>query len=369
VSDLDPQRPLTDPDGGPAHVVHLVRTSNFAGVERSVSYLAPELVRRGLEVTVVGGDPDRMAGALTGTGVTHRPSGTLAEDLRALVACRPTLVHAHMTDAEVVAVLGKVWLSCPVVATLHFAKPRGRDRLRRTVFRPLPRGLAAQIAISRFVADTSGQPDATVILNGVPWDHVPRPREQVVLVTQRLEAEKDTATALRAWAASGLAADGWRLVVAGDGAERSHLEQMARHLGVDESVELVGAVRDIAERQARAALFLATAPAEPFGLAVVEAMAAGTPVVAAAGGGHLETAGRVGTGHLFAPGDAEAAAAVLRRLADDPAARTALGEALRAEYLRHLTIEHQTTQLIDVYRRVLADREPPAPTPRAPGPS
>ena len=143
------------------HVTHLVRTSSFAGVERYVSYLAPAQVAQGLTVTVIGGDPDRMSDALRGTGVTQLSSRRAIDDGRSLrTPSRTALVHAHMTDADLVAVLSRPYHRRPIVSTLHFAKPRGRDRLRRAIFSPLPRLLDGQIAISRFVAETSDQPDA-----------------------------------------------------------------------------------------------------------------------------------------------------------------------------------------------------------------
>jgi len=342
-------------------VVHLIRTANFAGVERYVSYLAPVQVEQGLEVTVIGGDARRMQSAFEGTGVNHRPSGGFAHDLRALTHTRPDLVHAHMTDAEVASVLTKAHHQAPVVATVHFARPRGRNRLLRRLWALLPARLDAQIAISAFVAEASGAVDATVILNGVPWDQPEVEREPVVLVAQRLEPEKDTSTALRAWATSGLGDRGWRLVVAGEGKERAALDALAHELEIGSSVEFVGAVDDVPVRLARARAFLATATAEPFGLSVVEAMAAGTPVVATAAGGHLETAGRVSPDTLFAPGDADAVAALLVELAGDPAARATRGEALRHHYRAELTIGHHAARVHEVYRGLAGPAHPGPP--------
>jgi len=361
MSEPDPSRPSGAGPGGRLHVVHLLRTANFAGVERYVSYLAPVQVEQGLEVTVIGGDARRMQSAFEGTGVNHRPSGGFAHDLRVLTHARPDLVHAHMTDAEVASVLTKAHHQAPVVATMHFARPRGRNRLLRRLWALLPARLDAQIAISAFVAEASGEVDATVILNGVPWDQPEVEREPVVLVAQRLEPEKNTATALRAWAASGLGDRGWRLVVAGEGKERAALDALAHELEIGSSVEFVGTVDDMPIRLARAGAFLATATAEPFGLSVVEAMAAGTPVVATATGGHRETAGRVSSDRLFAPGDADAAATILIELAGDPAKRAAYGEALRHHYRAELTIEHHAARVHEVYRGLTGPARPGPP--------
>ncbi len=319
-----------------------------------MSYLAPAQVAQGLRVTVIGGDPARMTAALAGADVAYQASGSALADARALQRLdRPSVIHAHMTAAEVVGVVTKPLVHAPVVATLHFAKPRGRDRLRRSLFAPLPRFLAGQIAISQFVADAADQPTAEVIPNGVPWQQHQAPRDRVVLVAQRLESEKDTATALRAWALSGLGQQGWRMVVAGAGAGRPQLDALVESLAVSDTVDLIGAVDDIPDRLAHASMFLATAPAEPFGLAVVEAMAAGTPVVAADGGAHPETVGRVGTSTLFPPGDAATASAIMRRLADDDGEREAIGAAEQREYRASFTIEHHAAQVHRLYLDVI----------------
>jgi glycosyltransferase involved in cell wall biosynthesis len=73
---------------------------------------------------------------------------------------------------------------------------------------------------------------------------------------------------------------------------------------------------------------------EPFGQVVVEGMAAGLPVVAAAAGGPLEIVRDGVDGLLYRPGDVEALAAALRRLATDEALRRRLGDAGRANAQR-----------------------------------
>jgi glycosyltransferase involved in cell wall biosynthesis len=162
-------------------------------------------------------------------------------------------------------------------------------------------------------------------------------------VVQRLEAEKDTTTALRAWAASGLAGRGWEMLVAGTGSEGEALHELALELGIEGSCNFVGRVEDVPQRLARSGLMLATATCDSFGLAVVEAMACGLPVVAAAAGGHLETIGPVAGAALFPARDYIAAAALLRRLAEDGSDRAAYGAQLR-ERQRH---EYSLSAFVD----------------------
>ncbi|MCD9622733.1 glycosyltransferase family 4 protein [Rhabdothermincola salaria] len=340
-------------------VVHVVCTDAFAGVERYVTYVAARQAELGHQVTVLGGAHLPMTAALDGAGAEWAPASTTAAAARALGSQRPDVVHAHMTAAEVAAVASRPRHHAPVVATVHFAQERGAGRRRARLYRLLPRFLAAQVAISAFVAERAGldlgDPRVHVVPNGVPWTQPPRPRRPVVLVAQRLEAEKDTATALRAWAASGLAEQGWHLDVVGDGAERPRLEALARSGGVEGSVRFAGFVGDVPRRLAEASIVVAPAPAEPFGLTVVEAMAAGTPVVAAAGGAHLETVGSAGVGGLFTPGSASEAATELRALADDEGRQASVGDALHQRWAEAFTIEGHVDALDAVYRRVGRD--------------
>ena len=240
---------------------------------------------------MIGGNPQRMRSAL-GDAVDWLPGATAVEALRSLRRLgRRDVCHAHMTIAEAVSVAARPFHRAPVVSTRHFAAPRGASRAGRLLSPLISRGLTREIAVSDFVAQHLERPPDAVIRNGVPpseclW----RSTSRVVLVLQRLSPEKDTMTALRAWEASRLAEEGWSLRIVGAGAERAALEEYTASAHVP-GVSIIGPVENVADEFSAAAILLAPAPAEPFGLAVVEAMAAGVPVVASAAGGHLETVG------------------------------------------------------------------------------
>jgi glycosyltransferase involved in cell wall biosynthesis len=336
-----------------ARVVHVVRSDAFAGVERYIAATASELAARGWPVTVVGGEPAAMRRSLPAE-VEFRPASGVRAVYRGLREVRRcVIVHAHMTAAELPAALRKRSLGARLVVTRHFAAPRGGTPLGRVAARLIERRVDLEIAISRFVADAVGG-RAVVVHNGVQ-DGSPAAsaRARVVVLAQRLEPEKDTGTALRAWAASGLADAGWRLVVHGTGSESGRLRELAASLSVNESVTFAGFTDDVRAVLRTAEIMLAPAPAEPFGLAVVEAMAEGTPVVAAAGGAHPETLGP--DGRYFAPGDVDACAAQLRALghaAEDE--RRAVGARLRERQRTLFGIGTHVDQLERLYREQLA---------------
>jgi glycosyltransferase involved in cell wall biosynthesis/GT2 family glycosyltransferase len=330
-------------------IVHLVVTDNFAGVERYICHVANGLSARGHQVEVVGGASDRMRAELDHT-VAHRPAASVLTGTLALVGARRTdLVHVHMTAAEACAFLAHPFHDTPIVATRHFAAERGSTALRRALARFTARPIGADVAISEFVA-RSVAGTTTLIPNGV----VGRPQAPldapVVIMLQRLDEEKAPDIGIRAWAASGLGSRGWTLVIAGSGVLRPALERLVDELGCTSSVSFTGLISDTDGLLADSSILLAPAPAEPFGLSVVEAMSHGLAVVAAAGGAHVETVGDAGI--LFPPGDAGAAASALTRLADDAVERRAVGAALRFRQQERYSLALHLDRLESLYRSV-----------------
>lgn len=219
---------------------------------------------------------------------------------------------------------------------------------------PIARAVRREIAISRFVADSIGLP-SVVIPNAVPSVPAGSGGQPIVLMAQRLEAEKDGAVGIRAWASSCLADRGWRLVVAGEGAEAHDLKRLAKDLGAAASVDFVGRAPGIDRLLSQARIFLASAKAEPFGLSVVEAMAAAVPVVASASGAHVETVGLCTADWLFPAGDHLACADLLRRLAEDEPARASYGTALQAVQRRAFDLEVHIDRLATLYEVVVSE--------------
>lgn len=334
-------------------IVHAVRSDGFAGVEHHVATLAVAQRALGHRVATIGGDPDSMRAAVGGA-VPLRSAATVAQTARAIDAWRRCdVLHVHMTAAEIAAVVAVRSWNVPVVSTRHFGGRRGTGLGGRLAAPLIERRVSAQIAISDYVAGLIGGV-STVVHHGVPSSVAsPAGRSTTVLVVQRLEAEKATDVALQAFARSRLADHGWRLDIAGEGAERHHLGQLVTRLGIESATRFLGRRSDVPARMERAGIFLATCPVEGLGLSVLEAMAAGLPVVAARAGGHLETVGAVPGAALFAPGDADAAARLLVGLAEDAAERERYATALQELQRERFSVETQALATDSVYRSVL----------------
>jgi glycosyltransferase involved in cell wall biosynthesis len=334
-------------------VVHLVTTRRFAGAERYIADVAIETASHGWDVAVVGGSGTTMRRTL-GHAARWLPGAGPVETLASLVRIgRVDICHVHMTKAEALAVAARSIHRAPVVATRHFAAPRGQTRLGSALGPAIAKRLARQIAVSEFVARKIEAPPDAVIPNAVrPRPLLWRPESRVVLVLQRLEPEKDTLTALRAWQESGLADDGWRMRIVGEGSERPLLEQWIAEDAVP-AVDLAGWSDDPDAELAGAGVLLAPTPGEGGGVAVLEAMSAGVPVVASAAGGHLETIGRIEGMPSFSPRDAAGAASGLRAVLDE-SLRTELSRRVRAAALTRITLAEHVDRLLAEYDRARA---------------
>ncbi|MGW9183397.1 glycosyltransferase [Agromyces sp. NPDC055661] len=341
---------------GRLRILHAVRSDGFAGVEQFVLRLALAQAADGHEVAVIGGAAERMRPDLDAAGVEHVPAARTVDVERAVRprAAEVDVVNTHMTAADVAAVIALTGRRRPaLVSTRHFAQPRGR-------LGPVPidalvgRRIDAEVSISAAVAASVDRP-STVVHTGV--DPRPlgdgRPRDRTVLIAQRLEPEKHTHVGIRAFAASGLAADGWTLEVAGDGSERDAVHALARELGLEPVVRFSGFRSDLPAVMDRAGMLVAPCPVEGLGLTVLEAMAGGLPVVAAAAGGHVELLEGLDQRTLFTADDADDAARRLRALADDEPGRADLGAAERVRQQQAFSTRAQADGTEAVYREVL----------------
>lgn len=149
-----------------------------------------------------------------------------------------------------------------------------------------------------------------------------------------------------------------RALIVGRGVERTALESLARQVGVGDRVTFLGEVADASLRALLHAAAVFVLPSidrcEAFGIAQLEAMACGTPVVST----DLPTGVRFVnqheiTGLLVPPGNPDALADALNRLLADPALRSRLGQCGRLRIERTFTAERMVARILDVYDGVL----------------
>ena len=262
--------------------------------------------------------PERPLPLRAGPVTAARALAAHARDVSTLVAARRPRVIVAAGRRPVLACAAARHRGTPVVA-LHVDLPTG-PLLARAV-RLAGRRCAAVVTISATVARTVG-PRAQVIHPGVDlehWQPAPLPEAPRALVLGALVPWKRADLALEVAARI----PDLQLELAGAPLPDDPpdfvraLQERAARPDLAGRVTFSGALADPRPALARARLLLHCADAEPFGLALLEALASGRPVAAPDAGGPAEILAR-GGGRLYAPGDPDAAAAAVRALLTDP---------------------------------------------------
>lgn len=271
------------------------------------------------------------------------------------------LIHAHYAIPAADAVL-RAREKAPLVISehggdvFHTARlPAGRERVRRA-FSAARLVLANSLGIERACRDLGAQRTRVVHLGTdlTPMERRPPAHPTLVTVGQ-LIARKRQADVLRAmWVLRDRHPDlRYRLI--GDGPERDRLAHLARELGLDARVEFTGPLpHEEALRRGRdASVFVMPSTDEAFGVAYVEAMAAGLPAIGARGEPGPEDIARVGHGmRLVPPGDPEALAQEIDHLLDrDWGAR--IGAAAQATVATHFTWDACGAATVAAYEEAL----------------
>lgn len=148
-----------------------------------------------------------------------------------------------------------------------------------------------------------------------------------------------------------------RLVMVGDGNERTNAEHRARCLGIAEKCSFVGKQPKIVDYLSASDVLLLPSEQESFGLAALEAMACELPVVASRVGGVPEVVTDQETGFLSAVGDTDKMADDAAKLLTNEEFRVAMGKRARESAVSRYRTDIVIPQYIDFYHRVLNEKQ------------
>jgi glycosyltransferase involved in cell wall biosynthesis len=290
---------------------------------------------------------------------------------RVLKDVQPHVVHTHLSVLRY-ALPGLLRRRIPVVLhTLHNLAEHETDSFGRLVqwfaFRRtvLPVAISQEVAAS--VRRVYGLECRRMVPNCIPVEAYRRSaadrtrwrdKEQfgpdAVLFTcvGRLEPQKNPLLLLQAFAA--LDDPRTHLVMLGEGSLREQLTAHIRKYGLEKRVHLLGKRSEVAECLAASDVFVLSSSWEGNPLAVMEAMAAGLPVIGTAVGGVPELVESGRQGILVAPGDAAGFANAMRTLLNNPALRAAMASAARARATARFNADRMAEGYACLYREALS---------------
>ncbi len=348
-------------------VLHVVQSGDGGGVQRHVHDLATGLA--GQTAAIVTGTEGWLTRRARDSGVSVHRAGHLERSLdprRVALARRelaevcqtaaPDLLHAHGIFALLAALPMAGGL--PIVYTGHgfqwhdTTHPWGLRRLALSIHRHAARKVTAFVAVASEADEARrvGFQRVERIPNGViSWDAGASPGDSNTFgVATRLVPGKGLEELLSVL----VSAPDLRLCIAGDGPLRKGIEQEALRLGCGDRLELLGWQDDLQEFYAGLFAYVSLSRKEGLPYGALDALAAGLPVVLSDIPGHRELVDGALNGCLVPPGDVEAVAGALRRLATDRARCAAAGAASRELAKERYSLDQMLERHAELYASI-----------------
>jgi len=307
--------------------------------------------------------------------------------LRLIRRVRPHIVHTHLLRADLYGGLAARLAGVPIVLTTQYAlypysrvTQRACDNLLDRMCRSLAsHALAVCEAVRQDLIVRLGWPAERVhtIRTGLDfsaWRPDPQARQTlreqwavpkdgiVIMTVARLSREKGLDVLVDAAARVRTQCPQARFVLVGSGPLEQSLARQIRDRGLEETVRLAGFHTDVASVLSAADVFVLPSYSEGMPNAVLEAFAAGLPVVASAVGGLVEAVDHERTGLLVPAGDAAALAEAVSRLIQDPSLARTLAQAGVAVARERFSIDKVAAEYAALYASLGASRPgmPPA---------
>jgi glycosyltransferase involved in cell wall biosynthesis len=365
-------------------IIHVQKVAGISGSENHLLTLLPHLQARGVDVGMLvlvqpgqkaGMFVEQMRSAGIGTVVCPIRSrfdpSCLLQMRRHLRQARPNIVHTHLVHADIFGTVAARLAGVEaVVSTKHgFDEWRYARRYafaERATARLQDRIIAISNALKNWLITVERLPSwkMEVVHYGIDTKAVVyAPREAfiasssaiIVGTVSRLIPQKGIDVLIRAFAEVVRAKPNVSLVVVGDGPERSNLHRLSVELHVDDRITFTGPIlhAEIGGWLSRFDIFAFPTYGEGFGLALLEAMALGKPVVASNVMAIPELLGDHGAGVLVPPGDVHALSGAILRLANDSRLRANLGAIAMQRASDEFTVDTMVSRTLRIYEAVV----------------
>ncbi len=352
-------------------VLHVLSSLDVGGMEQFVVRIAKHQKSRGVAAGILAlrGGPLVREALDAGIEVsTLEGRALLRRVFRAVrVAARfaPDVIHVHNTTSLQYGSLCAMVLGCPYLMTFH-GQGSGFRQTSSLVWNSVSAVVSVSAASSHKVAEYVEPERVSVIPNGVEMRQYLGIREEkrrelgfesqvVAIMVARMDGLKGHGDFLDALAMLRDGASGCPLTVllVGDGAQRNELEKRANELELDETwVRFLGYRSDVADLLECADLFVLPSLTEGMPLSVLEAMAAGLPIVASDVGGLPELIENEREGLLVPARQPRELMLALCRVGGDAELRTTMGRAARARVEGEFSFERMLERYEELYDRV-----------------
>lgn len=362
-------------------ILQIIPSLDRSGAEKQMLLLATRLPRSEFEVHVCaltrGGplaEELRAAGIpVTVIGKRWRADPLAYARLERLVRrLRPDLVQTWLFAGNAYGRLAALRARVPVIVASERCVDPWKSELQHALDRLLARRTTAVVVNSDGVRDFYEQHGIAptllrVIANGVDLPPQPLGTREQLLAELGLPADARLLAGVgRLWPQKRVKDLIWatdllqvirsdaHLLVIGDGPQRARLEQYAQQCRVDQRVHFLGQRDDVPRLLAHCDLLWLASAYEGLPNVVLEAMAAGIPVVATDIPGTRELVLPRITGYLVPVGDRAELARCANKLLDDPQLRQQMGRAGRERVAAHYSVEQMVSRFAELYRDLLS---------------
>ena len=366
-------------------VIHLISGGDSGGAKTHVLSLLQNLSKT-IDVTMVCFMEGPFAQEARDLGIRTEvyPSRNVLGTLRRLKAKVLEegfdIIHSHGARGNMMGALLRKATGLPVVTTVHsdyrldyLGRPFSRisyGSINTLALRLLDYRIGVSDAMVDLLISRKFDPDKLfTIYNGLDFTLPPAAMDRaayfrsvglqadedsvVAGIAARLNPVKDVATLIRGFAKAHAQCPRLRLLIAGDGEERSMLEQLARDLGVAPYVCFAGWIQDTNTFYQSIDINTLTSLSETFPYALTEGARALLPTISSRVGGVPYLIDHGVNGLLFEPGDADTLSRHLVALAEDPVQRRHLGERLHQKAVTEYSLESTVQRQLEIYRVIL----------------